>query len=174
MGLSSDWTTPTLFERIRYSIEINPLQLRTQADNDKTKISIKFFESSTSEELFHFAFTFNAFAIWFQPSCKNGQNIPMVNVPKESLRIWTIFKTSDHLRIFCNGIKVWERKFMSLSVECHSSLSSVSHFLLFFKGQQVATALTYRIAGMLYFKSKLGKSVFFIIFMALEAWDIGG
>ena len=67
----------------------------------------------------------------------------MTNVPEDSYRTWTFFKTSERMKIECNGVQVWEIAFADDSESCAASLSKASHSFLF----KEYAAMFYRAAG---------------------------
>jgi len=55
----------------------------------------------------------------------------MTNVPEDSYRTWTFFKTSERMKIECNGVQVWEIAFADDSESCAASFSKASHSFVF-------------------------------------------
>ena len=75
----------------------------------------------------------------------------MENVPEDSYRTWTIFKTSEKMKIECNGVKVWDITFSDISSLCAEALASDSTSMLFNEassGTAVSAAMFYKAAGM--------------------------
>ena len=71
----------------------------------------------------------------------------MENVPEDSYRTWTIFKTSEKMKIECNGVNVWEIAFLDVSSGCAEAFASDSTSMLFNEGTPVSAAMFYKAAG---------------------------
>ena len=146
----SDWRAPTIGQKIDYDIETFPLQLRTWADNDGSQLWLKFY-GATTEELFTMSFKFNQFSLWLNPNCNSGygqDGFFMKNVPEDSYKTWTIFKSSTEMKIECNGVEVWTKVYNSFSQGCHDAFTRDSSRFLFNEHSSAPpTTVFYRQAG---------------------------
>jgi hypothetical protein len=69
----------------------------------------------------------------------------MKNVTEHFYRTWTVFKTSTHMTIECNGVVVWSIEFKKRSEKCNLELQGKEGSKISFnKGQGSFPATFYR------------------------------
>ena len=99
-------------------------------------------------EVLSLSFRFNEFSVWLKPDCNTAyglEGFTMTNVPTQSIREWTIFKTATRLSITCNEVDVWSKEFRSISDECQSAFARDTSSVLF--KEAPTPSIYYKAAG---------------------------
>ena len=121
IGILSDWIRVTRNEDIDHNLEIAPLQMITNTQQDNVYLHVNNIGGIKIE--------FSHSRFWVQ-NCGPYHDFPS-SLPKTRDKEWTISKTKEVLTILCNNVEVLNLIYSTASESCSNTWSKNSSSLRF-------------------------------------------